>query len=45
MCDAIKRGMEEFILNSTMSDYVSRWIVGREEVSYHIKLIVNLESI
>ena len=34
----------EFILNSIMSDYISRRVMGREGVSYHIRLIVNLES-
>ena len=34
----------EFIMNSTISDYVSRKVVGREGVLYHIRLIVNLEQ-
>ena len=36
--------LREIALNSTINDYVSRRIMGREEVSYHIRLIVNLES-
>ena len=32
-------------MNSTSSDYVSRRIVGREGVSYHIRLIVTLHQI
>ena len=31
-------------MNFTMSDWVSRRSMGREGVSYHIKLIVNFES-
>ena len=46
MCDTVERGMEfkEFIMNYTMNDYVSRKVVGKEGVSYHIQLIINLES-
>ena len=33
----------EFIMKSTMSDWVLRRVVSREEVSYHIRLIVNFE--
>ena len=32
----------EFILNSIMSDQVSKRVVGREGVLYHIRLVVNL---
>ena len=31
-------------MTSTMSNYILRRVVGREGVSYHIRLIVNLES-
>ena len=31
-------------MNSTMSDLISRRVMGREEVSRRIRLIVNLES-
>ena len=34
----------EFILNFTMSDLVLRRVMGRERISYYIKLIVNLKS-
>ena len=33
----------KFIMNSTMSDMASRRAIGRERVSYHIRLIINLE--
>ena len=39
MCDAIERRIREFIMNSVMSYYVSRRVVGKEGVSYHIRLI------
>ena len=35
----------EFILNSVMSDYVSRKVVRKEGLSYHIRLIVTLNQI
>ena len=41
-CDAIERRIREFIMNSIISDYVSRKVVGKEGVSYHIRLIVDL---
>ena len=41
----LRRGWREFILNSTMSGYASRKVVGREGVPYYIRLIINLESI
>ena len=30
-------------MNSTRSNYVSRRVVGREGVSYYVRLIVNIE--
>ena len=31
-------------MNLVMSDYVSKSVVDRKRVSYHIKLIINLKS-
>ena len=40
----LKGEWREFIMNLIMSDYVSRRTVGKEGISYHIRLIVNLKS-
>ena len=51
LCDVVmgvqcclERNLGGFILNFIISDYISKRVVGREGVSYHIRLIVNLVS-
>ena len=44
MCEALERGMEEVCSAFHYELLGFKRVVGREGVSYHIRLIINLES-